>query len=440
MSEVFHRKSETPSRLTTVSVQHKFDPGASPDVQTFLTPGSLDSEEWLESTYGKLNKWNDCLHYKLAHAPSPPMNAANVFGQWHGNSSNYSPVTVDDWRFGFLFTTGDFGELGKFTSGLPDLLLTSEEGFTIPNPPNIDSILQSCLNATLPSIKSELSVVNSILELKDFKSLPATISNMGRFVRNGRKTLREILRHGSDAYLQQQFNIKPLLSDIQGIYNSLANTERRINDFITRQGRVRRKHYAFAFTEFEPYISHTNTAKLISYPSTTGPINFNASSTATRVVFTDPTWFHFEIEYNYNYTRFQLEHARVLAYLDAFGVNNILGIVWNALPWSFVIDWVLGVSRLLDDLDPSNMDPVVNIRKCLWSVTRRRQILVNQKFVSFPDGPTCYTSAPLVVEKAYKRRSFVPTSGSITSSGLNLKEFSLGAALVSSRRRRRTRG
>jgi hypothetical protein len=88
------------------------------------------------------------------------------------------------------------------------------------------------------------------------------------------------------------------------------------------------------------------------------------------------------------------------------------------------------------------MEPQINIHNYLWSYTGRRRILITRSV----SRDTIYhdigenehytqpgVTMPVTTESVYKRVSEVPDLGSITSSGLSLKEFSLGAALVVTR-------
>jgi hypothetical protein len=252
-----------------------------------------------------------------------------------------------------------------------------------------------------------------------------------------------MLRGGSDGYLQAKFNILPLLSDISGIRAALSRTERRINDLVSRSGRTQNKHFAYNWVEYADSYERAGVGGSIA-PQISGEGNHTRTQLYTdRFVYYQPTIFHAQIQYNYNYTDYQLEHARVLALMDAMGVNLNPAIIWNAIPWSFVVDWVLGVSRWLNQFASANMAPKINIHRYLWSVKRARTILVTKKF-SFPSSfnpkvpqltPT-EVPLPVVHETAYRRQVEVLASSSITSSGVDLNEFTLGAALVLSRRRR----
>jgi hypothetical protein len=298
----------------------------------------------------------------------------------------------------------------------------------------------------LPYVKSELSAINFYLELKDFHSIPKTINNIKSFAKRFLKgkntpgaTLRRLLHTSSDAYLQEQFGILPVLSDIVGYGKAITQTKARINALVAGQGKPQKRHYRRILTE-------STDPETKTFRSPTGnPYSYGCSrpcgavSKATRYVYTDTSVFHAEIAYNYNFTQYQVEHAQLLGLLDAFGINLNPAIIWNAIPWTFVIDWVLNISSWLNDRRYLNMEPVVNIHNYLWSWTGKRRILVTREvfydtiYHDISENEQASTPAvplPVTTEHAYKRGVEMPSAGSIVSSGLSLKEFSLGAALV----------
>jgi len=173
------------------------------------------------------------------------------------------------------------------------------------------------------------------VELKDFVSLPHTIKTLSSLpeffsgvhqrlalaYKGFRGTLREWNRAGAESYLQAKFNILPLLSDISGLKAALTRTERRMNDFITRAGRTQKRHYGRILAEYPPSSFSENMTPQPVAPLYNGGLQFATTSVSQRYVNSELTTFHAEIQYNYNYTAYQLEHARVLSLLDAVGVN-----------------------------------------------------------------------------------------------------------------------
>ena len=84
------------------------------------------------------------------------------------------------------------------------------------------------------------------------------------------------------------------------------------------------------------------------------------------------------------------------------------------------------------------MKPQINVHRYLWSITRARTITVRKGVKNAYTGAIITgNEMPTVRQTAYRRQVGVPSSASIQSSGLTLKEFTLGAALVIARRRHR---
>jgi hypothetical protein len=349
---------------------------------------------------------------------------------------------------------GSFGAPGKLNDGLAPLYNpTLDVGF-VPSPNDLTNLIAASLRNMLPQVQSELSSVNSVIELKDFKTVPRTLNAIRKLAkaplrkRRAFKNIWHMLQVAADVYLQTKFNIQPLISDVKGVYRSLAKVERRVNDLVSRAGRPRTSHYrghmdnsAFNTTDTA---GQRSLGGFYYLDQVTGfsHQDFYSKSNSVRVT-NGGAHFHAELQYNYHYTQYQLEHARVLALLDSFGVNLNPAIIWNAIPWSFVIDWLVGVSQWLSTTRIGLMDPQINIMQYLWSVTYKRDIYVTSKITSplyyagtgIPDSSTQSITHPVVSETAYRRVSGLPTVSLLTTSGLSPTEFSLGAALAITRKR-----
>jgi hypothetical protein len=351
-----------------------------------------------------------------------------------------------------------FGEAGRFDLNLPIFGDESDGVEFVPRPEGLDDINQLALKRLLPIIKSELSLINSIIELKDFRSFARntklTLASIRRILGGlfghrplkPKETLADIAREIGGNFLAWKFAIQPLISDIRGIQASLSRFESRINDFVTRAGRVQKKHYTFSWVEFPDIIGETYSP--VSWRFDTEENHQNqfvplTSYTLRRNVRYAPTTFHAEIQYNYNYTSYQEQHAAILSLLDRFGVNFNPEIVWNAIPWSFVVDWFARINVFFSRFEVSLMEPQINILRYLWSVNRSRVIQVSRQaepvFAVGADIPVNKPEYlfPAVRQSSYRRMVELPRPSWFSTSGLNSKEFTLAAALVVSRHRPR---
>jgi hypothetical protein len=341
-----------------------------------------------------------------------------------------------------------FGAPGALNAGLEPFHVRRADGGFVPPPDDLAELEARAMQVLLPGIKSEMSLINSIIELKDFKSLPKTLSTIKslpklfktkafwRNSKNSQKTLRELLRRGSDYHLSYSFGIAPFLNDIASLVKAVKRTEGRMNDLVNREGKPQRRHFAYRWDEFDSDDSGLVDESELRNGISLGQIDRYSKR---RVVKPESSVFHAEIEYNYQFTQYQREHARLGSFLDALGLNINPAIIWNAIPWTFVVDWVVNVSSWLDNFKVEHMEPRINIRRYLWSVLRKRTIVVS---VSVTDNTSAGAVAdtagtrhlPAIREVAYRRQVGMPSSSSLSTSGVSLKELTLGASLVFSRR------
>jgi hypothetical protein len=394
--------------------------------------------------------WNPFQHYKSERVSPGAGSAQPVYAEVVGYyPTAYSVGTsqdpfvgyVSNSQFAYSFPFGDPGSLDLDTEAL---YVPDGSGNIVPTPGPLGELESRAIQTLLPSIKAELSLPNFLIELKDFRSVIATIKGvytsssfraaLSYLLVPKNLSLAALMRTAAGSYLNLQFNWLSLLSDIARIYQAMLRTESRMNDLVTRTGRVQTKHFHFAWQEYKDVDSDWQWHGRVGYQTQW----LMSEVGSRRVISYSPSVFHAEIQFNYNLTGYQTEHARLLSYLDALGINLNPAIIWNALPWSFVVDWVIGLGPYLDTLKVSNMEPQINIHRYLWSISRKRQITVTTAIRNaYDDGLEYRSTLPPVIQTAYRRQpSSVPVS-LIESSGLTLKEVSLGSALVLAQKRRR---
>lgn len=408
-------------------------------------------------TYRDRHKWKDFEHYKVFKGtPNVSLARQYVYAENGGSlyphsyiGSSTQPLFGYPWPgyTGLSQGTIGFGDPGRPTLGLPGFYAKRPDGGFVPAPSDLDKLEGMAYRLWLPVIKEELSILNSVYELKDFKSLRQTLAgiwqtiNLRNLLRpSGRQSLRSSLRTTSDGYLQSQFNLLPLLSDITGVRRVLSRIQAQLNDLVTRSGRVQHRHFAYNWREFEDQVDRDDPFYLWPQQTVPGQISQYVN---TRTTYHQPSQFHAEIEFNFNFTQYQLENAPLFAFHDALGINLNPRAIWNAIPWSFVLDWVIGIGRWLDQFKVRNMEPKINIRRYLWSIKRSRRIYItrdaNHYSNSYP-GHSGYPQSspiPVVTEVAYRRQTGLPKPSSLQASGLSNDEITLGAALVLARRGRR---
>lgn len=453
MSENY-RIREVPGSFETVSSE--LPEGwvyADPEPAVLFIPGSLEYEERKSpDAAGSRRDWKDWEHYKIASGQIPAMQTRVIRRVWWPEVDHDVMCSSPS-----AFYSGQYGEVGRFNSGLPAFATSVDSGFII-TPEKIDELRSRALNALLPTVKPEMSLINSIIELKDFKSLPRTIKGIKDLGLGGTgslksllivrakqivpslsfsKNLKWVILNGAkvlaDVYLQQMFNIRPLLSDIVALQAAVSVAEKRLRRIINDAGRPVTAHWSCNIQEYAN--SSEATEPIVTTNMKNVYCNFWTHSWVKwlRFVYYEPTWFHAEIQMSWTLSEFQRAHARLLTLLDVVGINFNPVIVWNALKWSFVADWVLGINTYLNSLRIGNMDPVINIHRFLFTFRRRRRILVQRESGGWnADGSVRAretVACPMVTEMAYRRSCGLPDIASLRTSGLSSTEVTLGSAL-----------
>jgi hypothetical protein len=413
---------------------------------------NVSEEEYTPNSGIKGRHWKDFEHYK---AQRPEANNIGAAFPFTGRIFHYEPHFYDGvnrgLRYGsYGFDAGGnevrpFGEPGLPILGIPAYRVYRQDGGFIPPPVDLNFFNYRATSSIFPKIKADLSLLNSVYELKDMKSIASTIRNMFNVmrlikIRNVAQTLRRQLQAGSDGYLQAQFNLLPLLSDIAGVFQAIHRTKDRIDELLRYAQTNRVGHWSTTFDEY-PNVNDTSDAyyPLAQPAEMSGAFVQYTAAYLSRQVINEPSTFHAEMNYRYYLSSYEVRNAELLGLLDALGVNANPRIIWNAIPWSFVVDWVLGVGRYLEDNGTTlNLDPLIHVRDYMWSIKRKRTIYVQRNAVSInpsSGAKTATIAMPATIETAYRRnRGQDWQSNSLTASGLSLSELSLGFALLVPRR------
>lgn len=453
-SEVVEFTPATPNETQLPYSEEVTTPGYTPLVE-YYTPNSG----------GDRKAWKDFEHFKSVQTAMPMrgMKLATESGgyvpyHYVGNTS----LPLVGYHAQTWGSVGEpYGDAGQLDSNLPVFYSPRDDGGFVAPPLDLQGLLKRGLRTMLPTMKPEMSAVNSILELKDLRILKRPVEKIITHFKSGQYRLdllnlrlwlrskgwqrlppREVIRKSASSHLTWSFAVAPMISDYLAIKRVIERASGRINDLINRAGRRQSKHFRYVFTEFGDTYEETGNFGYWSWKYQHQTLQHCESS--RRVIY-KPTVFHAQLEYNYNYSSLQLAHSQLLGHLDALGVNLNPGIIWNAIPFSFVVDWLLGIGDYLDSLGVANMEPQINIHRLLWSIKRERSIVVTKKLVSPRFGYALYQEAQLgrVDQVAYRRNNAnIDLSSCVEASGLTLREFSLGASLVvanSGRRRNRSR-
>lgn len=435
---------------------------------------SVHEEQIRQSTKGR--GWKSFEHYK-AFRGNPASSYALSYvhsGQNYPQGAYQLGTMVGQralclgYRNGGTLRVNPFGEPGLPIQGLPSYLQEQANGDMLPPPARLSDLEAIALRKMLPAVKQQLSLINSIIELKDFKSILRTTAKAASLsVRRGftlrqqyrraYRSIQSVLRKkpgealAAEAYLQLQFNILPLISDVMAIQRAIASAEEQVRKLVNRAGRPQTTHFTVREIDGDDSTDASDAYYLLNQPNEidSALLQYQICRLGRKVV-NEPAVFHAEMQYSFEFSRWQTEHAQLLGLLDSLGVNLNPAIIWNAIPWSFVVDWLVGVSRWLNDRKTLNLEPRIRISRYLWSYKKSRIVYpwadISRSFTPTAQLPGLgegfypkNITLPAVHETSYKRVVGWPAASSIATSGVSPNELTLGSALVIARRRNRPR-
>jgi hypothetical protein len=269
--------------------------------------------------------------------------------------------------------------------------------------------------ALKPQLNDGFSLTNFIWELKDIPRLLVSVKTIKRMLVGldrsawNSKSAAELLLSGS-------FGVLPLVSDLKTLASQVYNFEKTVNKFIDAGKKTRDYHY---------------TEVVDSGTRATARVNLGLWKHTHRSIF------HATLRCSYTYRKpsaFQ-QFARVA------GLRPTAEDVWNAIPFSFVVDWMLKIADMLRQLEAEDPHLTVHIKdychsiKCeeIFEEVRSREdgkyFVVSPGYsYKVPDGQRVWR----VTNSVYVRTPGMPNMGFAlpASDSLSARELVLAGALA----------
>lgn len=312
----------TGKRERTYSAYYTYASGA-PNYYSYVRGDTFSTIRYTKYPRGKSS--NRCLHIKQTATPLWPSNykwgdsAQNTY-EWHG-------IEVDP-----IF---DVRNIREFPAGF----------------------VGRAFAAMSPTLQGPFSAPDALRELLEFKQtfvglfslarrLKSLIEVGGIAVKNRRPkdskdfydSLRNIFANIPSDFLLYTFGVNAFVNDMGKLYSALAEFSVRLSVFRRQAGALLSAHYKESSDE----TSDIN-------PDLYGSLNslFIVSKNTTF----GKTSFHASMKYSYEiiYPEFDIPTI----FKRYLGFRNSPHLLWNAIPFSFVVDWFLRVGDALKTLDES---------------------------------------------------------------------------------------
>jgi len=287
-----------------------------------------------------------------------------------------------------------------------------------------DQMRKLAWQSLLPKLNDGFSLANFLWELRDLRTLGFSVSKLLKQMRLIKGSVPDRLlstRTLAELILTYSFAIAPLHADIQTMLGGLFNTNKRVNEFIANGRRNLTYHY---------------TNPLCGEVTGTRKTYWGEQVDTTQAVY------HATLKCSYYYKK----PSELEAFLRITGLRVTLENLWNAYPYSFVVDWVLKIADWLKQFD---RDPflTVYIKDYCDSI---KMVCATTSFNDFGIGtyatthPTVDGYADLVIGRHAvwsTRRSYYLREPGLPNTGyafpvfdsLSNRELVLGGALLRTR-------
>lgn len=196
----------------------------------------------------------------------------------------------------------------------------------------------------------ETLLANFAWELPEVKTLwPTFVDYLKRFKRKRTATDNQIkgdLKASSGLYLGYNFGVAPLIGDLITIYERLKGLSDHIAWLRKTSGQMTKVEFktGLPLGTWDPTLPY--------YPPSTSEGNY-------RKIMEHRAGFKAWAILTYDVSALTDFDLRIKTLVRSFGLNNPAAILWEAMPYSFVYDWVSNIGDLIARLEVPIKLPVV---------------------------------------------------------------------------------
>lgn len=306
--------------------------------------------------------------------------------------------------------------------------------FASPSTIDVEALKVKAIQTMTPRINEGQSMVNFVLELKDLKSwlrvgsaikrirgrLPSGTRAMNNGTPNwevlpysdllyrlpGGKSemFKNIIKRLTGAHLEASFGIVPFVADLVGSYTDLANLDYKVKQLKAHAGRLQQRH--FRSYPLQGGIATNGDWRYMS----TAPSSWNVFNTDSaggnrdtaggggaiqvnrRARYILRPVYHATMRYIYTLPWLGEVEEKIRTKMDALGVRLDPGIIWDALPFSFIVDWVADVSSFLHSFAKNNFPIEIHVGDFCHSLAYHYEAEIIVSFAT--NSTTNYAPAP----------------------------------------------
>lgn len=370
-----------------------------------------------------------------------------------GNYAHHGPDTLGrTWFYSQVDYAGMVGYYYKRSITREDLPLPQLDE-------NDYAKLTSLWNDKLvPQITSDIDLLVFIAELKDIVGLakhlkkaidklcgPKSTTNYFNAIVAAkhtklRVTLDRKLDKAADQWLEYNFALAPLVSDLMSILNGLLGWRKRLDNLIKGAGKIQKAHGSI-YTKGSTLTPTFVRVECPGYPGRCGgqcPYDTDLRQgvfTTTPLVIMAPRA-GITVLYRYSIPP-ELSGfvGKVAALMSAIGLRPGLGTIWELIPFSFVLDWIFPIGNWLNTVRVNPFTVRTEILDICYSKT-------SSISANFTFKPACGLSPQvdfgIATRSKYERVCGLHAVQAIPGFRMpRMFQLSIGAALLRGRRKAR---
>lgn len=167
---------------------------------------------------------------------------------------------------------------------------------------------------------------------------------------------RSLPQDAASEYLNWEFGVKPILSDLERVYEANQKAEEILLQLERDSGKLIRRRYKFPIEEDVSETVNTTSHKNLYLPDVPSAYLSRNGKLTTRRRAVTRSWFSGAFRYavpsRVNMSAFQ--EARYL-----YGITVNPDVLWEVIPWSWLVDWVSNTGDVIHNLSAFAQDGLV---------------------------------------------------------------------------------
>jgi hypothetical protein len=159
------------------------------------------------------------------------------------------------------------------------------------------------------------------------------------------RTIMRGLRGTAGFNLFYQFTLRPTISDVNHIIDRVKTLEDKLDQLIKMGNDVQTRHVSWPITDRVTLPSDYVFQDVALFGDYPGHKTYVETRWQSRPAY------HATLRYKFDVSALKALKGSIRTYLDAFGVSDVLPTFWEAIPYSFLVDWFVNIGSWLRSIE-----------------------------------------------------------------------------------------